>query len=184
QTLPSTKTLTLLPGWNQIGNPFNFDISWSAVLVENDPVEDVGNLYTYNVPNVNGQYTEYDGLKGYGGGFVNNQSNPPVNVTLTIPADVTRFNGRRAARNSINSRDIAGDEWFIPLTIDAGGKFNDLGGFGMHPDARAGMDRFDAIALPRFAHMPDLSSNHPEFFQPRFMKDVVSTADMQTWRFD
>src|SRR5205085_8522737 len=29
-----------------------------------------------------------------------------------------------------------------------------------------------------------LSSNHPEFFQPRFMKDVVSTADMQTWRFD
>jgi phosphodiesterase/alkaline phosphatase D-like protein len=184
QTLPSTKTLTLLPGWNQIGNPFNFDISWSAVLLQNDPVEDVGNLYTYNVPNVNGQYTEYDGLKGYGGGFVNNQSNPPVNITLTIPADVTRFNGRRGARNAINSRDIAGDEWFIPITVEAGGKFNDLGGFGMHPNARASMDRFDAIALPRFAHMPDLSSNHPEFFQPRFMKDVVPTANMQTWKFD
>jgi phosphodiesterase/alkaline phosphatase D-like protein len=187
QTLPTTKTLTLLPGWNQIGNPFNFDISWSDVLAKNAAnasIDDVGNLFTYNVPSVNGQYNDYDGLKGYGGGFVNNTSSPEVNITLTLPADVERFNGRKGSRNAINSRDIAEDQWFIPLTLEVGGKINDLGGFGMHPDSRTSIDRFDAIALPRLSHIPELSSNHPEFFQPRFMKDVVPTADMQTWKFD
>jgi phosphodiesterase/alkaline phosphatase D-like protein len=43
----STKTMTLRPGWNQIGNPFNFSISWADVLARNSTVTNVGDLYIY-----------------------------------------------------------------------------------------------------------------------------------------
>src|SRR6185369_9179663 len=133
----------------------------------------VGDLYTYNVPKVNGDFVTYDGLMGYGGGFVNNTSS--TNVVLEIPADVERFNARKngTGRFAIAGRDIATDEWFLPIVLEAGGKVNNLGGVGMHPDANSSIDRFDAVALPRFFNRPSLVSLHPEFFQPRFMKDIV-----------
>jgi phosphodiesterase/alkaline phosphatase D-like protein len=181
ETTPGSKTLTLAPGWNQIGNPFNFDVSWADVLAKNSDPTTIGELYTYNVPNDNTGFDTYDGLKQFGGGFVNNTG---ATLVLTVPPDVERFTARRGGRFAINSRDISADEWFIPLTLQTGGKTNDLGGFGMHPDARPSIDKFDAVALPRFFKMAELTTLHPEFFQPRFMKDVVPTAESQVWRFE
>jgi hypothetical protein len=59
---------------------------------------------------------------------------------------------------------------------------NDLGGIGMHPEAKEGIDPFDAVALPRILNYADLSSAHPEFFQPRFMRDVIPAADQHSWK--
>lgn len=47
---PVAATLTLQSGWNQIGNPFIFDVSWAAVLALNPSVTTVGALFTYNIP--------------------------------------------------------------------------------------------------------------------------------------
>lgn len=71
----------------------------------------------------------------------------------------------------------------MPLTLQVGGIENDLGGFGMHPNADISIDRWDAIALPHFFTFADLNSHHPEFFQPSFMRDVVPTADKFDWTF-
>lgn len=170
----NTKTLTLKQGWNQIGDPFNFSISWADVRAKNSSVTGIGDLYIYT-----GSFTKSDGLVAFGGGFVN--STNAGNVTLTIPANVARFNGKVRGKYDIEGRDISGDEWFLPLTLRAGDVINDLGGIGMHRDANTGIDPFDAVALPRFFTYAELSSNHPEFFQPRFMRDVTPSAATNTW---
>lgn len=173
----NTKTVTLHPGWNQIGDPFAFSISWLDVLAKNTNPTGVGDFYTYT-----GKFDKADGLLVYGGGFVNNTNTS--NVTLTIPPNVARFNGKvRAGKYDIEGRDISADEWFLPLTLKAGDVVSDLGGIGMHSDAKISIDPFDAIALPRFFEYADLSSTHPEFFQPRFMRDVAPAADTYTWTF-
>ena len=53
----------------------------------------------------------------------------------------------------------------------------------MHPQASAGIDRYDAIALPHFFTYVDFSATHPEFFQPSFMRDVAPTSGNYEWVF-
>ncbi|HZY80327.1 MAG TPA: fibronectin type III domain-containing protein [Cyclobacteriaceae bacterium] len=182
---PETATITLQPGWNQVGNPFySFNVSWTDVLARNSSVTGVGNLYTYNVPTVSSAqpFQQYDGLLTWGGGFVNSTNTSAV--SLTIPVSVARFNGRKTPpANAIVSSDLSGDEWFVPMTFQVGNNTNNLGGFGMHPQANTGIDRYDAIALPRFFTYVEFSSNHPEFFQPSFMRDVAPTSGSYEWRF-
>lgn len=175
---PGNKTLTLQPGWNQIGDPFNFSISWADALAKNSSVTGVGKLYTYG----SGAFKEEDGLRAFGGGFVNNTNTS--NAVLTIPVNVARFTGRKAGgKYDIEGRDLSENEWFLPLEIQSGGKTNDLGGIGMHPNAKGSIDLYDAVALPRFFNFVDLSTDHPEFFQPRFMRDVVNSSNEHTWTF-
>ena len=177
QTTAGAKTITLGPGWNQIGNPFNFGISWNDVKAKNSSVANIGDLWIYV-----GGFSKSDDLKGYGGGFVNNKNT--ASVELTIPTNVVRSGRTASPRHEIEGRDIAGNEWFLSLMLESGGKVSDVGGLGMHPDASNTIDRFDEIALPRFFNLSQINTLHPEFFQPRFMTDVVRTADSFTWTFN
>jgi phosphodiesterase/alkaline phosphatase D-like protein len=181
-TTPADKTLTLKPGWNQVGNPLNFDISWADVLDNNSAVTNIGNLYTYNIPVAGSGFAQYDKLKAYGGGFVNNTNTS--DVQLTIPTDLQVTSGRISRSNVIDGRNIGETEWFLPITLQFNGHASTLSGIGMHPDAKKSIDKFDAIALPRLFDFAEISSSHPEFFQPRFMRDVVTTTSSYVWKVD
>jgi hypothetical protein len=179
-------SITLKPGWNQIGNPFTFNVSWEDVLSLNSGVAGINNvdsLYVYNVPAVSShQFKINDGLRAYGGGFVNNK-NPSTTVELTIPPSVKHYDGSRALTSSKIGSDLSGSEWFVPITFQVGNTVNSLSGFGMRSDANPGIDKYDAIALPRFFTYVELSSNHPEFFEPYFMRDIVPSTSNYDWTF-
>jgi hypothetical protein len=166
--------LQLDDGWNQIGNPFTFGISWSDVLAKNPTKTGVGPLYVYNPSSI--KFDQSNTLKAWGGGFVESDGA----TTIDIPVTVARASGRSGGTDLLPS-DLSGETWFLPLKLEQGITFNDIGGIGMSPGASVGKDRLDELSLPRFVNYLELNGHHPEYKWPRFMRDVVPTANSFTW---
>jgi len=164
--------LQLDDGWNQIGNPFTFDISWSDVRAKNPAATGVGPLYVYN-PSI--KFDQNDNLRAWGGGFVHSDGA----TTISIPVTVAHASGRlQSERVSAN---LGSATWFVPLKVVQGVAVNDIGGIGMNPSASNSKDLFDELSLPRFVNYLELNGYHPEYKWTRFMRDVVTTANSYTW---
>ena len=173
--------MKLVQGWNQIGDPFPFNVDWSDIVQANPLV--VGKtdkvLNVFDPATVS--FKESDNLAVWGGGFVF------ANEAITLNLPVTLKNtagGRKAASNKIMKSSLDQNEWLVPLTLRQGKTENTLCGFGMHPEARISKDPFDKQTLPRFLNYLEMSAYHPEFFYPWFSKDVVPTNKNYTWQFE
>lgn len=174
-TLTTHFPLSLAQGWNQVGNPFPFDIDWDDIKAFN-PGKAVGNLKVF-VPS-SGTFTDANTIKPWTGGFVLADNA----VQLSLPVTLKNTAGRRASPD-IQSSDLASNEWMLPMTLHHGPAENSMIGVGMHPEALLGKDVFDDIEVPRFFRHLELNTRHPEFFEPKFSRDVVPTSQTQTWRF-
>jgi photosystem II stability/assembly factor-like uncharacterized protein len=167
-------TLSLGTGWNQIATPFPFPIDWDDVLEANGDPEGVG---PYKVYVQNSQsFTPTNSMVPFSGGFVFADNA----IDLTIPVTLKGSAGGRI-RQTMPTPNIAQDEWFVPFTLSQGKATNVDGGIGMISNARSGKDDLDDITLPRFIKYLEFNSYHPEFFAPRFSKDVVTPGEKNTW---
>lgn len=173
-TLSSPFVLRLDKGWTQIGNPFSFDISWSDVLAQNGNPSGVGSLYVFE-----SSFRTSDNLKAWGGGFVNSTSA----ITLNIPVKVKPYSGGRKSIETLRENAIDEESWFVPLKLSQGSLSNELGGVGMHRQAKAERDEFDENSLPAVADYLELNSYHPDYFLPKFMKDVAPLSSQYSWTF-
>lgn len=170
--------ISLVTGWNLIGNPFNFSVSWPEILTFNDNPEGVGALKGF----AGGVLSEIDVLPRYRGGFVFSASA----VTLQIPAlRNTTLGGRIGGDIDVNSP-LDSDHWQVPLFLSDGNLGNALGGIGMHPEASVmGKDRFDEVSvpLPEGLDLFEMRFPHPEF--PAFFnREVVPPTAEYTWQFE
>ena len=172
RTLPFT--LNLQRGWNQIGNPLPFDVSWTDVLVQNKEVPGVGKLYIFEA----GSFKKGD-LKLWGGGFVKSERD----VALKIPVTIKRTTAGRVTDSEIDNQDISLPNWIVPLVIQQGEIRNDMGAIGMQISASISNDEFDEQSPPRFINYLELNSYHPEYFLPRFMRDIVPPAMHYNWSY-
>ncbi|MBY0435326.1 MAG: T9SS type A sorting domain-containing protein, partial [Cyclobacteriaceae bacterium] len=171
--------MRLEQGWNQIGNPFPFNIDWSDVMQSNTTAAGkADNIVTVYDPSST-SFKEADNLKVWEGGFV--FANEPL--TLDLPVTLKNTAGGRKATRQLNSS-IDQRDWFVSLTLRQGVAENSYGGIGMHPEARESKDPFDKQTLPRFIKYLELNSYHPEFFSPWFSKDVVPTKESHTWQLE
>ncbi len=166
--------MDLHPGWNQIGNPYPFKISWAAVTAGTSG--DIGGLKFWS----GGSYVDRDVLKPWEGAFVFN-SNANNSVALLIPLSA-KTTGGRVGSNPLGPA-IDQPAWKLNMELSVG-DLHATSGVGMHPDARTAKDRYDEIALPRFADYLEMHVNHPEFFAPFFTTDVVPTSETQAWTFE
>ena len=164
--------MTLKPKWNEIGNPYPVPISWDDVKAFN--------------PNVAfSSLTKYDGtgykdakeLEAFEGGFVMNLGSSDITVQIPFPGQ-TSTGGRVGAIGS----DISQDDWNIFLHIDQNGFTNQLGGFGMHPLAQSGKDRYDNFNPPRFLDIPEVNFTNQES-GATFSNDMVKSQENYTWQF-
>lgn len=158
--------IVLNPGWNQIGNPYPYDISWSDVQAFNN--EDFELLI------FNGSFTNGSTLSKFSGGFVNwpNSSD----FTLRIPKSPPSANQNR------NSTDD-GQGWNINLILENGNIKNELTGIGMHENAKNEIDSKDQFNLPHFLSYIDL--NHPiKANGYHVAKNIVKMQDQYNWTFD
>ena len=169
----SSFTLNLSQGWNQIGNPFGFDVSWSDVLSKNSNNANVGNLFVYDPTTIS--FKQSDNLKTWGGGFVN----ASVATSIQIPVTVKQATGGRSSNENVFAD--GSTSWFIPFQLKHGVSINELGGIGMHPEGNLGRDKFDESTLPRFVNYLEFNSYHNDYFQPRFMKDIVPSQPSFNW---
>lgn len=168
--------LPLEKGWNQIGNPYLFDIDWDDVRAAN-PSADVDQDYLVYDPG-NANVKTSNSIKTWSGGFVYANSSQ----TLNIPVTLKNTAGGRIS-NAVINNSLDQPNWFVPITLVQAGSTNDYSGFGMHPDASLDKDRFDTQTAPRFIHYLEFNSYHPEAFTPRFARDVVPTARSYVWTY-
>jgi hypothetical protein len=170
-------TITLEPGWNLIGNPFNFTLSWTKVAsyAENASAN-IGSLYVFP----GGTLAVGTNLPSHSGGFIENLSSS--NITLKIPASKALSGGRVASPEPI---DLAAHHWQIPLTLTDGELSNQTGGIGMHKQATlTGRDQFDGVSVPllKGVGIPEMVFKHPEY-DTDFCREIVPTADHYEWEF-
>jgi len=166
-------SIVLEKGWNQIGNPFPFSISWTSVKAVNT-VSSVNSLWTYNS---GAGYVKTEGFKAWGGAFVFSDTGG----TLTIPV-TAKCTGCRIFSGSELSQDIDGPAWQIPITLRLN-NLEQVSAVGMHPDAQISKDRFDDITVPRFIEYLEMNTNHDEFFAHHFSTDIIQSTTNASWLF-
>lgn len=172
--------ITLTPGWNQIGNPYNFHISWNDVLLANPTkVASLGGASS-KIRVWRGSADNVDELVTFEGGFVKNTSTS--NVIIDIPvAKNPSINSRMATagplRNAIDQPD-----WEIMFNLSQGELAYNLGGLGMRPDADVEYDTFDDFNLPRFFEYLEVKFPK-ERVGMTYTKDIVPTAANFVWPF-
>ncbi len=167
--------IELQPGWNQIGNPYNFEMKWSRVLAENGfPTSVSGDIQIYDHG-----FNTTDVLAPFQGGFVNSSSA----ITLKIPI------ARSDANNPITSRlasNNSEDDWQIQLAIENSQVKHRIFGFGMNNLAENGIDKLDGKQLPAFSFLSDLGLKFKseENQSIEFAKSIVAVQSNYKWQFE
>jgi len=165
-------SITLTAGWNQIGNPYPFNIDWNQIKTAN-PGAGLNSLWFFE----NGQYNKRDVLAPWKGAFVFSDNGGaisfPVLSKTTAPGRI---------KESELSPTLDEAAWQLSLTLQLGERVQ-VSGIGMHPEAKASKDGFDEITIPRFIDYLEMDTHHPEFFAPHFATDVVPTSNNYNWQF-
>jgi phosphodiesterase/alkaline phosphatase D-like protein len=174
--------MQLRKGWNQIGNPFPYDLSWSAVLADpdNEGAEVEQELLTLDKEN--GDFKGSDLLPVFGGGFVFAENDTEVIFSVTVKSpDQPQGDGGRVIQNLTLDED-SGANWFLPLTLTQGKLVNSSGGIGMRSGAREGKDKYDRVTPPRFFNYAEINSRRAGF-DFDLSTDIVSPSDSHQWKF-
>ena len=167
-------TISITNGWNQIGNPFAFDVKWSDVVDFNDGVT-ISRFKTHE-----GEWGNGSLLKKMSGGFVMIDA-AGTDGLLTIPQYIE--SARKAAPTPVNfARTLDSDTWAVDLLLKSGDQKNAFAGFGMHPSAKEQNDKFDDYTLPRFIDYLELNFNK-KLYGSAFTRDIVPTSNQHTWEF-
>ncbi|MDQ3534279.1 MAG: fibronectin type III domain-containing protein [Bacteroidota bacterium] len=168
--------INLKKGWNQIGNPYNFDLKWDDVLQVNTGVSGLGKLNVFE----DGTLKESNTLKKFRGGFVFTENDVKISIPVVLP--VNGSNGRTGEQTA---RSLGADGWEVQLNVKSSGNIQSIGGIGMKTDALPGKDTYDEVALPNFGFIQQVNFNfeHPEYFYPHFSKDIVPVSENHIWEF-
>ena len=175
-TQNSPYQISLSSGWNQIGNPYNFTISWAEVLTANGNPAGVDSQLTL----YSSGFTTSDRLKSFQGGFVF-ASNA---VTLDIPVlKNNSIQGRISDSSGEDESPIDQANWSVDLNLRSGEFIYELGGFGMHEYSKLGKDDFDSYGVPRFIEYLDMAFSAPNDSDYDLAKEMVPTAKSHRWSF-
>lgn len=167
--------LQLRKGWNQIGNPFPYDLSWQDVMNANASPATVSTLYTFNPENVS--FIESDLLQVYGGGFVFADEATELIFPVTLPK---KTNGRK--KSGLAIEDDNESNWSLPIILTQGEVTNELSGIGMHVDAQDGKDKFDKITPPKFIRYVEFNSHVPTF-PYELSNNIIAPKEAYAWHF-
>jgi len=159
-------------GWNLIGNPYNFNISWSEVLIHNGAQGVDLEVTTYN-----GGYNTAGVLKPFQGAFV--FADPSTTLAIPLEKFAAIQGGRIGSSADVNDE----NNWELDLNLSTSNLKNNTGGLGMREKADHGKDSYDRIRAPRFLEYLDLNFKKPEYFAPEFSRDIVTTSGQYVWEF-
>jgi hypothetical protein len=167
-TIEKPYSITLEKGWNQIGNPYNFDLSWNDI--KNDSRNNMGLLLSWR--KYTGSWNSDDTLSACEGAFV-----------LAAEPGLLHFPVKKAAPGAKTAVRAATPEghWEMPLSLESENASYHLGGLGMSPAASLSRDGLDDFAPPRLPGWLELHFLHPEYFYDRFTRDIVPAMPHYVW---
>jgi hypothetical protein len=165
-------SIPVTEGWNQIGNPYNFNLKWEEVVARNPDLQ-LRSLKVFNGTD----FQKETVLNKMEGGFV--YAGRSGNLFFPVVKN-TSVNGSRTQETAEEPLDPNG--WTVPLTLTQSDLTSSLPGIGMHRDAREDFDRYDDVSMPRF--MDYLELNHSKKIHGNAINfDVVPLKDAYTWKF-
>ena len=167
--------MTLSPGWNDIANPWMFDISWDDMYNPSNANLDV--LYTYEgvwSDPTNPPHT-LEPWKGY---TVRNMENRNVVINLQpIPVQVTEKHALIQEK----------EKWRLTIKAIAGGASDNANHLGVHEDAQVEWDRYDHLEPPPIGEYVSVNFPHHEWerYPNTYTVDFrpISSNDI-SWNFD
>lgn len=166
--------IRLKKGWNQIGNPFPYDLSWQDVKSANSDLA-LENLYVFD--RTNEAFKESDDLSVFSGGFVFAEND----TDLIFPVSLSKQTGRKASVILPSSPDV--DGWMLPFIITQGNVINTSSGIGMRTGAGKGKDQFDRVTPPRFFKYVEFNSIKSEL-EYKLSMDVSEPRNAHQWDFE
>lgn len=169
--------ITLTPGFNQIGSPFPFAVSWSDILAANPEsvTSELEDFLGYEEA-----YVASDRIKRLRGGFVFAHAPVTLKVPVRKNPNVQRGELRRVPEVFENP---SIDRWFLPMDARIGSRVYKLGGFGMAPEADPSRDPLDRMLPPRFGDYIEMVVAHPDYFYESFTRDISAPAKNHVWEF-
>ncbi len=163
--------IPLVKGWNQIGNPYNFNVSWSDVMSFSGNPTAVESFKTFK----DGTFQTGTTIDRFRGGFVYAGSDFPLRIPVTQNKGI---NGGRLEESKPFDSNLNAKEWRLGLELKAGEIRNTIGSFGMHPQSVEGKDERDEHRLPSFIHTLDFS------FPESLATSIVGTQESYSWEFE
>lgn len=160
-------TLTLTTGWNLIGNPYNFPVTWTPGSV-------VGPLYKL----INGGYTTATTLEPFVGYYVFSS----LATTIDIPiaggfTDAARIKNTSFEQNS--------SSWELPIEVSHGETSSMVGGIGIHPGADYAFDSYDRPTPPMPEGLDMFAMVFDRSELPYVLsKEIVPTVSQYVWDFE
>jgi len=141
--------LVMAPGWNMIGEPWNFRVSWAMA---EKPEGVWSGLYGFD----DGGFKRVDILEPWEGYLAYNFNADSATVKL-LP--------REAPPSSQVSKQqvLSNDEWRLALQAQVGAQLDTVNYLGMRHGAGDDWDRFDAPEPPPIGDYVSLYFSHPEW---------------------
>jgi methionine-rich copper-binding protein CopC len=168
-------TITLKPGWNLIGNPYNLDVSWTDVKAANSTLTGFGNLRVFE----NGAFKDSDVLKKFRGAYVRNESQADLVVKIPVKRNTTLNGNRIAAPMRYHEQSL----FEVNFSLHSREVGYQLGGLGMHPEAKPDKDVLDDFVLPRFLKYLEMHFPRANEGKDKLTKDMVPVAGNHIWDF-
>lgn len=168
--------ITLSQGYNQVGSPFPYALSWADILAANPQAvqTELEDFLAYEEA-----YVASDRIKRLRGGFI--FAHTPV--TLRIPVRKNDNVQRNDLRIPAHFEQMTDGEWFLPIDASLGGRTYRLAGFGMAVGADTSRDPLDRMIPPGFGDYLDIRVKHDEYFFENFTRDIVPLAKEYVWEF-
>ncbi|HZY80149.1 MAG TPA: T9SS type A sorting domain-containing protein, partial [Cyclobacteriaceae bacterium] len=161
--------ISLTQGWNQIGNPFTFPLSWADVQAANPGLPGIS-VYT-------GGYAPGTTLAAFEGAFINMAAAQTITIPLKRTVTSGRANGTPVLTNPIDQTD-----WEVSFKLQQGNLFTLMPGVGMRKRALNDFDAFDYFAPPRLDEFVEF--NHTRKFNgTNYSRDIVPTEPNHIWEF-
>jgi FlgD Ig-like domain len=173
-------SLTLYPGWNDVGNPFLFNIDWGNVYIQGSPITgtttgNVAGPYFYDVnwiypPDVVSGSTPIPFRTYQGFSFRNDNT---YNTYLEISPAAKKKSGKAADLKQP-------DGWQAKVSVE-NGNGSDNNYFGISSDASVQRDRYDYPEPPSGLTG---TSGYFRLANDQFCTDIrPELGDGQTWSF-
>ncbi len=167
-------SIQLNPGWNLIGNPYNFNISWADMKTTNPAL-------TEDLRVFNGSFSNGTRLDAMSGGFV--FANDTKTIFFPVVKNSSANSGRVKDEISTTAEPpLQPGDWEVALNISKAEASYHLGGIGMRADAKVDYDPYDEVSLPRFINYLEIN-HHKKIHGHHFSKDIVPIEPEQIWEF-
>jgi hypothetical protein len=173
-------TIALQPGWNLIGNPFNFNVDDFEGLI---PINFLNQLTVYSYEKIGWNINLPNGIEPWRGYAVYVQPLDPLQpiYLLVIPKAINPQSGKAAAVTA------APDEWTMQITASAGLAKDEINWMGVKKNAAAEYDANDLFEPPVIGKYVSLYFPHKEWttLPQNYTADYRPlAADGYVWDFE